>query len=104
LGTAEQKVVKCYSTKKKIYIVVDRASYFTANLVKEWIKNSTVELIYLPAYSPNLNLIERLWKFLRKKVIDAEYYETFALFRTKVLSFFEHIDDYIDELDHEVAP
>jgi len=90
--------------KKENLYLADRASYFTANLVKEWIKNSTVELIYLPAYSPNLNLIERLWKFLRKKVIDAEYYETFALFRTKVLSFFEHIDDHIDELDHEVAP
>lgn len=99
-----QKVVKCYSTKKKIYIVVDRASYFTANLVKEWIKDSPVELLYLPAYSPNLNLIERLWKFMRKKVIDTEYYETFALFRTKVLSFFQHIDDYIDELETLLVP
>lgn len=99
-----QKIVKCYSTKKKIYIVVDRASYFTANLVKEWIKNSPIELIYLPAYSPNLNLIERLWKFMRKKIIDTEYYETFALFRTKVLSFFKHIDDYIDELETLLVP
>ena len=93
-----------YTEKNKIYLVVDQASYFKSYLVQDWTYGSKIELIYLPTYSPNLNLIERLWKFMRKKVIDYNYYETFEKFRTNVLAFFQHIDDYIDELDHEVAP
>jgi transposase len=40
--------------------------------------------LYLPAYSPNLNLIERFWKFLKRKVARNRYYATFAEFRTAV--------------------
>ncbi len=43
-----------------------------------------IELLYLPPYSPNLNLIERLWKFLKRKVARNRYHATFAAFRAAV--------------------
>jgi transposase len=43
-----------------------------------------IELLYLPAYSPNLNLIERLWKFVKKKVLYSKYYLNFAEFRNAI--------------------
>jgi len=41
-------------------------------------------LLYLPTYSPNLNLIERLWKFVKKKTLNAKYYENFAAFEAAI--------------------
>ena len=93
-----------YPEKSKIYLVLDQASYFKSYLVQDWTYDSKIELIYLPTYSPNLNLIERLWKFMRKKVIDYNYYDTFEKFRTNVLAFFKYIDDYIDELETLLVP
>ncbi len=43
-----------------------------------------IELLYLPPYSPNLNLIERLWKFVKKKCLYAKYYEEFAQFSAAI--------------------
>jgi transposase len=53
---------------------------------------------YLPPYSPNLNLIERLWKFMREKVINLKYYPTFQEFKKKLLNFFDTISKYKEEL------
>ena len=50
------------------------------------------------AYSPNLNLIERLWKFMRKKVINTTYYSEFKAFREAIHNFFNSIDQYKNEL------
>ena len=50
-----------------------------------------IELLYLTSYSPNLNLIERLWRFLRKESLDSTYYEAFASFRAA-------IDQCLDDL------
>jgi transposase len=46
--------------------------------VKDYLENSKIELIFLPPYAPNLNLIERFWKFFKKTVLYGRYYETFA--------------------------
>ena len=52
----------------------------------------------LPApYSPNLNLIERLWKFLRKEIINTKFYRTKHEFRDAVLKFFDNIASYRKE-------
>ena len=53
---------------------------------------------FLPSYSPNLNLIERLWKFFKGKITRGRYYEKFEEFRTKTLEFFETIGQYKEEL------
>ena len=54
--------------------------------------------MYLPAYSPNLNLIERFWKFLKCKVARNRYYTTFAEFRTAVQKVLNNIAGYREEL------
>lgn len=46
-----------------------------------------INLVYLPPYSPNLNLIERLWKFMRSKVLANKYYNSFKCFFDKVHDF-----------------
>ena len=48
--------------------------------VKFLVKSLNIELLFLPSYSPNLNLIERLWKFTKKKVLYGRHYDTFAAY------------------------
>jgi transposase len=43
-----------------------------------------IDLEYLPAYSPNLNLIERLWRFVKKQVLYSTHYEKFATFKKSI--------------------
>jgi transposase len=71
----------------KIYVIRDNAKYYTCELVKNYLKTSRVEMVALPTYSPNLNLIERLWKFFKKKTL-IKYREKFADFREDVQRFF----------------
>ncbi len=87
-----------YSTKKWIYAIADNAKYYRSKLVKQFLEHSNIKLIFLPPYSPNLNLIERLWKYLRKKVINTTYYPKFEQFKTAILNFFENIDSKKSEL------
>lgn len=81
-----------------IYVITDNARYNHSKKVKEFIKTSRICLIYLPPYSPNLNLIERLWRFFHKKILYNRYYETFTRFRQSCISFFKNIHQYKDEL------
>jgi transposase len=73
----------------KIYIIRDNARYYTSNIVKEYLTTSKIEFVPLPSYSPNLNLIERLWKLFKKKIIYDKYYEKFKYFRMAVFDFFD---------------
>ena len=52
----------------------------------------------MPPYSPNLNLIERLWKFMRKTILYNKYYEKCADFKIEVMRFFEKISKNNDKL------
>lgn len=83
----------------KIIVIADNAKYYKNKSVKEYLKTSKIEIVFLPPYSPNLNLIERLWKFFKKKVMRDQYYETYDIFRSACMSFFENIDEYRAELD-----
>ena len=51
-----------------------------------------IELLYLPSYSPNLNLIERLWKFVKKEVLSCRYYEDFARFKAAIVECLEGVE------------
>lgn len=83
---------------KKIYVIVDNASYHRAKNVKEYLNVSRVRLVFLPPYSPNLNLIERLWKFFHKKVLYNQYYPQFIEFKESCLNFFKKIKNYQEDL------
>jgi len=67
-----------------ISLVLDNARYQHCALVMDLAKSLNIHLEFLPAYSPNLNLIERLWKFIKKQVLYGRHYATFLEFRTAI--------------------
>ncbi|PSB13403.1 IS630 family transposase, partial [Phormidesmis priestleyi ULC007] len=67
-----------------ITLVLDNARYQKCALVTELAQSLEIELLYLPPYSPNLNLIERLWKFVKKQCLYSTYYADFAQFKTAI--------------------
>ncbi|MBD2776595.1 IS630 family transposase [Iningainema tapete] len=67
-----------------ITLVLDNARYQKCKVVQNLADSLKIELLYLPPYSPNLNLIERLWKFVRKKCLYAKYYQDFSQFSTAI--------------------
>jgi transposase len=83
-----KKIESKYPAAKVIYIVLDNAGYYKGKKIKEYLKSSKIALLYLPPYSPNLNLIERVWKFFKKKILANAYYESFLEFRRACLKFF----------------
>jgi transposase len=66
--------------KGPVRLVLDNARYQHCALVMDLAKSLNIDLLFLPSYSPNLNLIERLWKFIKKKVLYGRHYGTFAAF------------------------
>jgi transposase len=74
-----------------ITLVLDNARYQKCGVVQALASSLGIELLYLPGYSPNLNLIERLWRFVRKESLDSTYYEDFTRFTAA-------IDQCLDEL------
>jgi len=69
-----------------IAMVIDNASYPRCNVVKNYAALRGVPFVYLPTYSPNLNLIESVWKFVKSEVLNAAYISTF--------------DDFYSIIDH----
>jgi transposase len=67
-----------------ITLVLDNARYQHCALVMDFAKSLNIHLQFLPSYSPNLNLIERLWKFIKKQVLYGRHYATFADFRAAI--------------------
>jgi hypothetical protein len=53
---------------ERIFVICDNASYYRSREVREFTDSSKIELVFLPPYSPNLNLIERFWKFFKKRI------------------------------------
>ena len=79
---------------QRIFVVADNARYYRNRTVKAFLETSKVQIIFLPPYSPNLNLIERLWRFLKKIVLYNRYYERFVDFKEAILKFFTNIKQY----------
>jgi len=75
----------------RVTLVMDNARYQRCALVQEEARRLDLELLFLPGYSPNLNLIERLWKFVKKEVLGARSLTTYEAFTSA-------IDDCLDQL------
>jgi transposase len=86
---------------KAITVVLDNAAYQRAKVVQTLAKELGITLLWLPSYSPNLNLIERLWKFVKKQSLNNRYYETFEDFKTGIDDCWENIDK---EHKSKIAP
>lgn len=95
----EQKNIDC----EKIYVICDNARYYRNKNVTKFISSSKIELVFLPPYCPNLNLIERLWKFCYEKVLYNKYYDKFSDFKNAVMGFFENICNFKEELDKRLV-
>jgi transposase len=68
-----------------ITLILDNARYQKCALVMTTAASLHIELCFLPAYSPNLNLIERLWKFVKKECLYSHYYADFATFKAAIM-------------------
>ncbi len=86
------KISKEYEGKIT-YLVLDNARYQKCKAVQELASKLGIRLVYIPPYSPNLNLIERLWKFVKAE-LRTKYYDNFSLFKDKINSI-------IDSTTHE---
>jgi len=83
-----------------ITLVLDNARYQKCKLVWELAESLDIELLYLPPYSPNLNLIERLWKFVKKQCLYSKYYSEFKDFKNAITNCLNQTDTtYKEELD-----
>ena len=86
------KMIKLHPKANKIHIYLDNyldnASYYVARWLKEKLKVTKIVLHYLLSHSPHLNLIERLWKFFKKKILYNTYYATFEDFLLACKGFF----------------
>lgn len=75
---------------EKITIVLDNARYQKCELVLQQAARLGIELLFLPAYSPHLNLIERLWRFVRKECLYSKYYPKFDGFKQALTECIEN--------------
>ena len=76
---------------KPIYLILDNASYQKCLIVQELANELGIHLVYIPPYSPNLNLIERVWKFVKGK-LRTKYYDDFNVFKEKIDSITNSTD------------
>ncbi len=84
--------------KSKIYLICDNAGYHRSKKVKEYLQYSKIGLLFLPAYSPNLNPIERLWEFMHSVVSNNKFYANFETFTDSIRIFFENIEKYKNKI------
>lgn len=101
---AQSTIELCEKIKKKqllglIIIFADNARYYKCKVMAAYLEaNPRIKFIHLPSYCPNLNLIERLWKFYKKKILYQHYYPNLEKMREASLEFFENLNNYAEEL------
>ncbi len=91
---------KSNGKKKKILLVLDNARYHHALLLQPWLESMSdiLELFFLPAYSPDLNPIEMLWKKTRRAVTHNRYFENIEKLKYDLNMYWIQFDKPNDEL------
>jgi transposase len=89
-----------HPTSTAIWVVLDNARYNHSKELKAWLSSEggRINLVYLPAYAPNLNLIERFWWLFKKKTVYNAYFPTFSGFKAAVDGFFANLANYRNEI------
>lgn len=78
-----EKLAKTYKDKI-LYLVLDNARYQHCDYVKEQALKLGIQLVFLPPYSPNLNLIERMWRYIRKEILRNQYFDSAHIFHQAI--------------------
>jgi transposase len=85
---------------RPITLVLDNARYQHCRKVKAEAQRLGISLLFLPSYSPNLNLIERLWKFTKAKALRGKHYNDFALFQNAITNCLDRVStDFADQME-----
>jgi transposase len=93
-----KKIEACYPQANTINIILDNAATHHSLHVNDALKDSKINLVFLPPYSPNLNLMERVWGLLRRKLLANSFNETFGEFKKNIKKFFNRtLKDKRDE-------
>ena len=83
-----KKIEEAYPDKEKVHVFCDNAPYYRNKEARKYLATSKIILHFLPPYSPNLNPIERLWKWMKERVVYNTYYEDFEDFKEAIFGFF----------------
>ena len=97
-----KNIRETYNDDKEIIIIMDNAKYNRAYVVQDLAKQLNITIKFLPPYSPNLNLIERVWKFLKKKLKN-KYIEKFDDFKLWINDFCKNFDDFKSEISRLIS-
>ena len=83
---------------KRFILYLDNAAYYGKPVVVEWLKrHREFRLEPVPPYSPNVNLIERLWKFMKQKALS-RWHPTFEAMQQAVSEVLDHLGEYKEDL------
>ncbi|HHB95292.1 MAG TPA: IS630 family transposase [Campylobacterales bacterium] len=93
-----EQIREKYQTKNNVFLFTDNARYYRAKKVQSYLEKTNITMIFLPPYSPNLNPIERLWKFMKQNIIGGNYFEKFADFKNSIVEFLENPKPYLTRL------
>jgi transposase len=94
------RAVAAAGVGRPLTLVLDNARYQKCALVQELARSLGIELLYLPSYSPNLNLIERVWKFVKKQCLQSIEHTTYEAFTGAIDNCLEGLPtSYKQEMD-----
>lgn len=94
-----KRVLRDYVNHSKIIMVLDNVRYHHAKKIKAWLAHQTrLELFFLPPYSPELNPIERVWWYMRKKITHNRFLETLKNRKKAFWKMFSHFQKPNNEL------
>ncbi len=86
-----KKVLKNYHSSPKIIMVLDNVKYHHAKRISNWLsKQEKLILYFLPAYSPDLNAVERAWWYMRKKITHNRYIKSLKERKIEFWKMFSH--------------
>ena len=94
-----EKLLHRYHHCHSILLHLDNAPYFHSQKVRQWLESHPqIILCPLPPYAPNLNLIERLWRFIKGHLVRNRYYEKYKTFRAQAFRLLNHVSDFESEI------
>jgi len=95
-----RRILWKYRQYKKIYIITDNAKIHHATIVMNFLQyiNHKIEIIYLPPYSPELNPMEQIWKYMRSDVTHNTFFATFEDLKGTLRQFLENLKNSNDEV------